>query len=57
MKFDEANAKMVFCDEDAMKAFNCEYFHNICIKCKNKPKCNRKEPLIRKCDFHEEASE
>lgn len=56
MDFNEANALMETLDEKAIKAFGCEYFHNICIKCENKPKCNRKEPLIKKCNFHKEVS-
>lgn len=53
MTFEEANEKIKTCSEDAIKSFGCSYFHNICIKCVHKPQCNRKEPLIEKCNFYE----
>ena len=57
MTFEEANEKITSCDGDAIKAFGCLYFHNICIKCVHKPQGYRKEPLIKECNFHEEEKE
>ena len=57
MTFEEANEKIISCDGDAIKAFGCLYFHNICIKCVHKPQCYRKEPLIEKCNFFYEAED
>lgn len=53
MTFEEANEKIKYCDSGAMRTFGCLYFHNICIKCKRRPECNRKEPLIKECNFYE----
>lgn len=58
MTFNEANELITNPnDTEAIKAFGCRYFHNICIKCKNKSLCYRKEPLIKECNFYVEASE
>ena len=60
MTFEKANELIKthdVVDNKGMKAFGCTYFHNICIKCKHKPQCNRKEPLIEKCNFFYEAEE
>ena len=51
LTFDEANELIIELKPEAIEAFGCGYFHNICINCINKDKCNRKEPLIKTCNF------
>lgn len=58
MTFLEANERVFdTCDTKAMSAFGCTYFHNICIRCKNKSVCYRKEPLIKDCNYYEKVLE
>ena len=61
MTFEKANEAIQDSDprdwEGGIKAFGCEYFHNICIKCRRKPQCYRKEPLIKKCNFYDEGKQ
>lgn len=58
MTFIEANERVLnACDTEAMSAFGCTYFHNICIRCKNKPVCYRKEPLIKDCNYYEKEED
>lgn len=53
MTFEEANEKLIDpTNTEAMSAFGCTYFHNICIKCTHKPHCYRKEMFIKGCNFY-----